>query len=1001
MVFIDLMVKLGTLAALCLVSGIINRCRHRDSRFAAVAQGVLFGSVAVLGMYRPLDLGPGLIFDGCSIIISLCALFFGPWAAGMACVLAVMGQVGLDGSGMLSGTLILIASATIGVVAHNRHQAEEGAPSIRYLYLFGIAVHVAMLAVLLTLAGHSGAMAFKRVGWLVVLLLYPPLTVLVGRILCDQLAVKGSEAVDVPLQKDEERRMQRLMQMRVDLLEYGEDHSAQELLTKVLDDTATLLESPIGFYHYLGADRQSINKRHYSTHTPDAFCRFDGGGPSAILQECIRCRQPVVRNASDSPLSLQPPSDGGVAITRGLVVPIVRGAEMVALMGVADGATDYSQSDIRAVAYLGDVTWHILEKKAGDEALRESESLFRNIFEHHLAVKLIIDPDTGAIIDANRAAETFYGWPKSQLKKMTIQEINTLPPEEVKAAMRRAGTSKKAHFSFQHRLASGAIKDVRVFSSRIEMNGTELLHSIILDVTEEKAFERRLKESEGRYRDLFEYAPIGIFSTSSQGRVLSVNFAMARILGFADPKDVIRYYSNLKEKLYVNAEQRDHFLKILRKEGQVQNYEYQGRMADGRRIWISMNARIARQHENGEFVIEGFCKDITSHRKLEDQLRQAQKMESVGRLAGGVAHDYNNMLGVILGFTELALDQVEVDSPIRDNLQQILKAVNRSSEVTRQLLAFARKQTIDPRVIDLNRTVEGMSKMLVRLIGEDIQLVWHPKPGLWPVKMDPSQIDQILANLCVNARDAIGGAPGKITIETDMVELDQLYCNDHEGFVPGIYVLLAVTDSGCGMDKETLGKVFEPFFTTKSVGKGTGLGMAMVYGIVKQNNGFINVYSEPGKGSVIKIYLPRVGEDVTETREATGSEYPLGRGETVLVVEDEEAILGLCKAILEKSGYVAWTACTAREALQIAKTPGNKIDLLISDVVLPELNGRDLAKHLKSLQPEMKCLFMSGYTAETIAHHGVLDDTVCFIQKPFSRQGLAAKVREALEKSCI
>jgi signal transduction histidine kinase/CheY-like chemotaxis protein len=381
--------------------------------------------------------------------------------------------------------------------------------------------------------------------------------------------------------------------------------------------------------------------------------------------------------------------------------------------------------------------------------------------------------------------------------------------------------------------------------------------------------------------------------------------------------------------------------------------------------------------------------------KLQAQLTQAQKMESVGRLAGGVAHDFNNMLSVILGHAEIALEKKNPGDPLHEDLTEIIVAAQRSANLTRQLLTFARKQAIAPKIIDLNETVDGMLKMLRRLIGEDIDLLWKPGRNLGPVKVDPSQIDQLLANLCVNARDAIKDI-GKITIETGAVTFDEAYCADHPGFSPGEYVLLAVSDNGCGMDPETIGHLFEPFFTTKELGKGTGLGLASVYGMVKQNHGFINVYSEPGQGTIFNIFLPRQAAKealVPEKRQDVPAE---GGFETILLVEDEPAILKMTAKMLEKLGYTVIRTETPGEAIRLAHEYNGRIDLLMTDVVMPEMNGRDLAGNLLSIHPGMKRLFMSGYTANVIAHHGVLDEGVHFIQKPFSRKDLAAKVREAM-----
>jgi two-component system sensor histidine kinase EvgS len=385
------------------------------------------------------------------------------------------------------------------------------------------------------------------------------------------------------------------------------------------------------------------------------------------------------------------------------------------------------------------------------------------------------------------------------------------------------------------------------------------------------------------------------------------------------------------------------------------------------------------------------------HENLREQLAQAQKMESIGLLAGGVAHDYNNMLTVITGYAGMALQYTAEGEPLYKDLMEILKASQRSIDITRQLLAFARKQTISPEVIDFNTTVEGMLNMLRRLIGEDIDLAWRPGDNLWSVYMDPSQVDQLLANLCVNARDAIGGV-GKITIETGNISFDETYCIDHFGFSPGDFVLLAVSDDGCGMNKETLDHIFEPFFTTKAVGHGTGLGLATVYGIIKQNEGFINVYSELGKGSTFRIYFSRYKGEIDEVKPGIALLVPQSHGETVLLVEDELAILKMGKIMLEKLGYKVLAASTPSEAMDLADKHAGDICLLITDVVLPDMNGRDLADQICILRPEIKILFMSGYTANAIAHRGVLDDGINFLSKPFSEETLAVMVNKVLSQ---
>jgi len=400
--------------------------------------------------------------------------------------------------------------------------------------------------------------------------------------------------------------------------------------------------------------------------------------------------------------------------------------------------------------------------------------------------------------------------------------------------------------------------------------------------------------------------------------------------------------------------------------------------------------------ENGEvkYLIE-HIRNITERKKLEVQLFQSQKMESVGRLAGGIAHDFNNMLGVILGYSDFALESLSPSESAYGDIIEIKKAANHSAELTKQLLAFARKQTISPVLLDLNDSIESMLKMLKRLIGEDIDLAWIPGKDIWKIEMDLSQLNQILVNLCVNARDAISGT-GKLTIETGVAVFDEEYCNEHYGFVPGEYAKLIVSDDGCGISKEALDSIFEPFYTTKTSSKGTGLGLATVYGIVRQNEGFINVYSEPEKGSSFRIYLKK--SDNAKPVDPQNGEVRdiLAKGERILLIEDDSVIRQMVEKMLLKLGYSVKSFEKVKDAQKYAINC-DKIDLLITDVVMPEMNGRELSDSLSKTCPGLKTLFMSGYTANVIAHRGVLDEGVNFIQKPFSIKELGQKVRSVLK----
>jgi PAS domain S-box-containing protein len=408
-------------------------------------------------------------------------------------------------------------------------------------------------------------------------------------------------------------------------------------------------------------------------------------------------------------------------------------------------------------------------------------------------------------------------------------------------------------------------------------------------------------------------------------------------------------------------------------------------------------------NQNGEKELFCIDLDLSELKRLEKekalvekQYQQAQKMESIGRLAGGVAHDFNNMLSVIIGYTELAMKKTGPSAKMYPDLRQILSAAERSAGITRQLLAFARKQTIKPKVLDLNNIVGSMLKMIRRLIGEDIDLSWQPEKRMCPIEIDPSQLEQIIINLCVNARDAISGV-GKVAIGTNTVIIDRDYSNEHIGFIPGEFVVLSVSDSGCGMDKPTLENIFEPFFTTKGENQGTGLGLATVYGIIKQNNGFINVYSEPGDGTTFKLYFPRhAGTSVKIEAEPTTVNYT-SRNEVVLLVEDEPEVKEMSMAMLEELGYKVFAEGSPNDAIQLAEEHAGTFDLLITDVVMPGMNGRELERCLRTLYPDIKVLFMSGYTADVIAHRGVLDDGVQFIQKPFLLNDLGTKIREIMD----
>ena len=634
-------------------------------------------------------------------------------------------------------------------------------------------------------------------------------------------------------------------------------------------------------------------------------------------------------------------------------------------------------------------------------ARKRAEDAMNAFFDQSLVMLYIADMENFKIVRANEEVIRITGRTKEEI--FATPFIEFIHPEDRESTMEAMAQlvagEPMVGFQNRHLTADGKI---RLFEwNAVSDIERKLVYAMAQDVTERKRIEKKMRLSLEKYEKAFQAAPIWVvLSAVENGQYMEVNESFLNTMGYKREEAIGK--TSLELNTWVDSKDRDRIIRQVEESGGVRNFEVQRRTKSGKIIDTLFSTEIL--HLEDKPVMISVTQEITEKKKaeaekekLQAQLRQAQKMESVGRLAGGVAHDFNNMLGVILGRTELLLQEMKKEDPRYADLREIYTAGRRSADLTRQLLAFARKQAISPKVLDLNDTIEGMLKMLRRLIGEDIDLVWKPNTSVGPVKMDPAQVDQILANFSVNARDAISGT-GKVTIETDAVVFDQAYCETHEGFQPGHFVMLAFSDDGYGMDKEILNNIFEPFFTTKKDGKGTGLGLATIYGIVKQNNGFINVYSEVGQGTTFKIYLPVSGEKVEVESESFASASAKG-SETVLLAEDEDAVLRLGKTALEQFGYKVLTANTPGKALEIAEKYEGPIQLLITDVVMPEMNGKELKERIKKLRPHIKVLFMSGYTGNVIVHRGIIENNVHFLQKPFSIHSLTSKVREVLERT--
>ena len=639
-----------------------------------------------------------------------------------------------------------------------------------------------------------------------------------------------------------------------------------------------------------------------------------------------------------------------------------------------------------AIAFAVDVT----DERRAQQALRESEELYRQLFEVESDALLLLDQESGKLLAANRAATRLYGYTREELLSKNRTDLSAEPELTLRACTEMQNFTPVRW----HKRKDGTIFQVEISSCYFDLKGRTVSITAIRDISDRRLMELALRKSEEKFHKAFQSNPAAIaIADLKSHKYIEVNGSFQALTGYSRDEMAGRSWDEVS--LWVDHPHRDKSLALLMQEGKLLNCEFQFRRKDGVMRTGLLSAELL-EIEGRPCAIAATV-DVTDRLRLEASLRQAQKLESVGRLAGGVAHDFNNLLTIINGYSEIILKATHSSDPVHLHAQEIKKAGTRAAGLTAQLLAFSRKQMIQPKPLDVNVIVTDADRMLRRLIGEDIRLTTSLDPELGQVMADSDQIHQVIMNLVVNARDAMPDG-GELKIATGNVDLDASAVAAFTELVPGPYIMLTVSDSGIGMSEETKQNVFEPFFTTKEQGAGTGLGLATVYGIVRQSGGWIDVLSTPGQGSKFRIFLPRVETRAAADQPGAGTAMDMSGEETVLLVEDQEEVRKYVVAILESYGYRVLEATDGDQASVIAQKHDGSIDLLLTDVIMPGMNGKDLADQIRRSRPKLKVIFMSGYPADMIARRGVLEQDVAYLPKPFNPDSLATKVREVLSR---
>ncbi len=638
------------------------------------------------------------------------------------------------------------------------------------------------------------------------------------------------------------------------------------------------------------------------------------------------------------------------------------------------------------------------ERRRVENALRESEHWYRTIFEGSSEGFFIM---TDLFLDCNEQACKIFRCSKEDIMGHSpiefspeFQPDGRSSAEAAREYIKSAMAGKPQRFYWKHKRKDGILIDTEISLTLLEVEKRNILFATLIDITEKRHIEESLKKAEEKYRSIFENSMEGIFQTTAEGRFITANPALARMYGYDSPEELISSVTNIGTQLYYDPKRRLEFLAELKKEGSIRGFEVKARRKNGEVFWLSVNAKIIRDEKGKIKYYEGMLQEITDRKKLEEQLKHSQKMEAIGTLAGGVAHDFNNILTVIMGYAHLMLLNIKSEHPMRQYISHIIAASEKASSLTNSLLAFSRKQMMSLSPVNLNELVRNAEKIFIRILGEDVEVQTFLSENDLIVMADSNQIEHVLFNLATNARDAMQEG-GLLIIETERLYLNEEYAKTHGYGKPGAYALLTFSDFGCGMDKKTMENIFEPFYTTKEPSKGTGLGLSMAYGIVKQHGGYINVYSEPGKGTTFKIYLPLTEQKAVSLPSPINTAELTGK-ETILLAEDDANIRNLTKFFLEKYGYRVIEAVDGEDAIKRFMENGDMIDLLLFDVIMPKMNGKAAYDEIKKIKPDMKGIFISGYTANVIHKKGVLEEGLNIIFKPISPFKLLEEIRRVL-----